>query len=259
MCQSERMRPWPETILPVPRVAIGTGSWIAVNDELLQWQRADVAMRHVELPAEFWLRELLQLDVDSPTAAAKFSTDFGMLDPHALDVGAPRDRISESVYLDEFSVAMRRLRNIARIVRAVASDSPRQYLEDLEEDGLQLDGRTSWAVRTLDKALVSVHPRIILVDEIGLHGDPQSQATASLFAAIGVQMYNFIVEQPHLSVCQRCGVEHVHQRGRGRYGGHRPAHKVKYCSWTCANAASSAAYNARKRAEARAAKGGETK
>jgi len=255
---SKRMRPWPEITLPVPRVAVGIGHWESTADgKLLQWEREGIGFRHVSLPDEFWMREVLHLDLDDPAALARFTTEYGLLDPHALGIGPVRDRTTESVYVEDLIRALRHVRNIARIVMAVASDRPRDFRDALEDDGLEVDDRVKWAIRMLDPGLAYLHPRIVLVDEVAMNGDASEQSSESLYATICAQVYNFIVERPHLSTCQKCEIEYVHQRGRSRYKRHRPASEVQYCSAECAGAAASLRYRQRQRMNA--AEGGETK
>jgi hypothetical protein len=244
-----RLWPWPSTRLPLPDVVTGCGHW-DVKDGLLHWSEVKIGERRVAVPEEFWLRELLALDLDSEDAIAKFSTQYGMLDTDLLDVGRRLERDADRD-LDDYRLGAKRLRNIARHILAMGGAS-RRWDEDREADGLDgfdEDGRLRWTVAHLGKALKDLHPRLVAHDVSGFNGSP-ADLRIGLVSAVAVQVFNFVLDAPHVSLCNwdACPQkEYIFQRGhRSAYGGHKSG-SVRFCCPEHAKLAGNKAYRERKR------------
>lgn len=250
-----QLRAWPPTTLPVPEVRVGVGRWELESDGILAWREADFDERYYTLPDEFWMRELLTLNLEDPESIALFCTQYGMLDLPLL-----LGRKVSIVGLSDYRHAASRMRNVARYLLAQAGYD-RRWITDREEDALGLDIQSSgwerWVLAHIGRALSPLHPRLIHPKTTGpeLGGYDGSLSAVDLTTGIALQMFNFVVDQPHVSLCEWCGHEFIYQRGRSKYGQHRST-SVRYCTPEHAQDASRKAYRDRQRQKR--AKGGET-
>lgn len=247
---------WPEAVLSERPVMTARGTWAADGDTSIVFTESDVAWREIELPRELWMRELLALDVDSTEDLVSFVNDYGAL---VLDgVASGVDRLSVRDLVRDLRVA----RNIARVLLVVVGDSPEHKTVDLEDDGTSLEdriergapdmGRVRWAVHAINRNLAVMAPRLAVSPQNLVNRD------ITLASALAVQMFNFAVTRPHVSICAWCGSPFILQRGRSQYGGHRTDEIVKYCSYEHSKAAARKRYRDRKRNGKAKQEGGES-
>lgn len=240
------MRPWPDVVLPVPPVWVGRGTW-CVEDDSLVYEGGGHGLHRVALPEDFWMRELLELDLEDAGAIAAFSSAYGMLDPQQGPIHAPRT-------LDAYRMGAVVMRNVARVVLAIVGDSPRSFLAEIEEGDRPIalpneDAElvaADWAACRLDAGLQTMHPRVVFGRDDALYSGAPELSVATLYDVLCVQVFNYIATRDHLSRCEwePCHREFIFQRGRTVHGGHRRS--AKYCSAECATAAAKKAYRDRK-------------
>lgn len=235
--------PWPSLQLPVPDVVQGQGQW-QHEDGYLRWVEESIDQRRITVPDEFWMQELLDLDLEDAAAISAFCSTWGM-----LEIPPKRDPYA-AVSVADYRRDAIRLRNVARLVLAQAGQ-PRRWHDEREPDGLEKlseDALQRWLVATLNRALSPMHPRLVACGVAGFNGSPED-LRVGLLTAIAVQIFNFVLEKPHVSRCEwpPCGREYVYQRGRSTYGGHKST--ARYCSPQCMRAAKQKRYRDKKRKE----------
>lgn len=312
-----RIRPWPDNLLS-PINIDAPFVWRATKDDVLlafidPHQPWDAGIK--QLPDEFWLREVLRLDLSNPDEIATFCTEYGC--PNLDDVAAlsslhgqlkrlraistvqdferhrevivtrgleievrarmatlqardayPREsrHTPHALSVAESRCVLGQFRDLARIVLAFIRNTsiPQDEMDvsawradqfatgDPEEDSV------TWAALRISAGLHMMQPRLIALDtSLACRSHHPDEQQGPLFDALCVQLFNAVVENPHVSVCDWCHQEFIHQRGRSKSGRHRAvtdASKKHYCSAECSMASAKKSYRDRQRASE---KGGE--
>ncbi|GAA1695586.1 hypothetical protein GCM10009733_108980 [Nonomuraea maheshkhaliensis] len=275
-----RFRPtlWPGIVVPPPSLRPAPG--LIVDGDWITWQPGkgpswDEPVQPVELPADFYLRELLELTPGDLEATAELMRSFGLLfdldlrdlhlyagDPEEEErvkalanreapgwpyrVGIHRDLISLHVNLAQ------------RAIHTWLACTQEEGLEELVEPEVTEENLTMaqshnplqpceppWP-RSLE------HLREVLIDmrieeletamtgalsrfSVGIGGLAERRPT--IYSVSFLQMYNHIAEEAAIRHCanEPCGRPFVRQRDRAKFGQHR-TEGVKYCSRSCARA-----------------------
>ncbi|MEU7429038.1 hypothetical protein [Streptomyces sp. NPDC040750] len=243
-----------------------------VKGDWILWAPAPLEDRtSVELPEDFYLRELVELPPDDLEGAARMMTTYGPL------FGIDRDDLSfdrEDVYEklqdipeaggDQQPYPFGVHRDLVAIYLRTAQDAITTWLACQRKGGLEELVRPHVTEETLaDLRSQTQHreqpwPRSleelqeILIDaeltsleevlnralgrfSIGI-GD-LSDRYPTVYSVAFLQLYNHLVEGATVRHCanERCGRAFVRQRGRAAYRQHRTT-GVKYCSRECARA-----------------------
>ena len=273
-----RFRPtlWPGVTVPVPPLSPVAeievdGDWITWSPIANARQRLGSAKHQVQLPEDFYLRELRELSAEDLSGVAEIFRSYGLLYDLNLDDFPVHDYLPEDFqpYLDKAeqqppSASVFRIgvhRDIVALYLDTAQEAITTWLackrerglEELVAPSLESDYESLAAELAGDGALptreevrdVLIASRLLTLDSvvsaalsaysIGLKG--LEQRRTSVYSACFLQMYNHMVEGAHARQCanETCRRLFVRQRGRAAYGQHR-THGVLYCSNTCARA-----------------------
>jgi hypothetical protein len=229
----------------------------------------------VELPPDFYLRELLELPSGDLEATAElmrvygplFNLDLKDLDFHAVEpdeearivtlankeppgwpnrTGIHRELISLHVDLAQRAVhtwlACKRKGGLEELVEPEVTE---ELLARTQADNPPGPGEPPWP-HSLE------HLRTILIDlrleeiesamkgalsrfSVGIGGLTEREPT--IYSVSFLQMYNHMAEEAIIRHCanEPCGRPFVRQRDRAQYGQHR-TEGIKYCSRSCARA-----------------------
>ncbi|MFF0043628.1 hypothetical protein ACFYRG_47015 [Streptomyces mirabilis] len=268
-----RFRPtlWPGSTIPVPPLTRRVKN-VRVKGNWILWTPAPFEDRiSVELPEDFYLRELMELPADDLEGAAQMMAAYGPL------FGIDRDDLSldsEDVYEklqdipeaggDQQPHPFGVHRDLVAIYVRTAQDAITTWLACQREGGLEELVRPHVTEETLaDLRSQTQHHeqpwpqslkelRELLIDaeltalqevlnralgrfSIGI-GD-LSDRYPTVYSVAFLQLYNHLVEGATVHHCanERCGRAFVRQRGRAAYRQHRTT-GVKYCSRECARA-----------------------
>ncbi|MEU9211185.1 hypothetical protein AB0D27_25395 [Streptomyces sp. NPDC048415] len=268
-----RFRPtlWPGSTIPVPPLTRRIKN-VRVKGDWILWTPAPFEDRtSVELPEDFYLRELMELPADDLEGAARMMAAYGPL------FGADRDDLSfddEDVYYavqdipeadsEQQPYPFGVHRDLVAIYVRTAQDAITTWLACQREGGLEELVRSHVTEETLadlrsqsqhreqpwpqsleelqeiliDSELTSLQEvlnRALGLFSIGI-GD-LSDRYPTVYSVAFLQLYNHLVEGATVHHCanEPCGRAFVRQRGRAEYGQHRTT-GVKYCSRECARA-----------------------
>jgi len=210
-----------------------------------------------QLPPEFYLRQLLELDLASDAALVSFMARFGLL---ASDAASEPDAnpglMVPRTTLARARESARRLRNASR---ALIANQGQMGVEDLwdawETTGTNprdsavfapdpFESAIVLAAGTITRALTSLGPSV----RIRGWADTAETMGVPLETAIAVQMFNHLYEDADYRRCSFCGRTFVRQLGRAQKGQYK-MRGVEYCSLSCARAAASRDYRMRMRAK----------
>lgn len=275
-----RITTWPGQTVPIPPVHPWTVA--VLEDEFLVYGDQGAPK---ELPDEFVLRELFDIDVEDVAALAQFTEQWGLLtslsrgpdsqpDPlsllprHETERGIA-DRIHKTLsdltdrtganpyFTVPHSAAVLHLRVMRALTRQWIASQQGLGDEDVlaawTTEGLTRPPSVQDAWRRWEEHLntalrpfqVSVH---IALDA----GTARSEGliAPNLYAVMALQLANLVGEEATLSNCsnETCGRVFSRQRGRAEFGQHR-TRGVLYCSSTCARAQAQREYRRRKREE----------
>lgn len=208
-----RINLWPGTVLPIPPVVRTTA---ALSDDL-QIVLIGGALPAVELPEEFVLRQLLDVDVEMH-AEADMDTDA--LVDFAATYGVPLDEPSSSVELEHLAGGVRSLQDLVRLWVSLV-----ELPDDAELDRADVER----LVLSLNEGLHRLHPSATIGGRT---------PAVDLRAACHLQLHNLMVEVADgvpLLRCQneRCGRPFLRQYDMAA----RTKHRVKglrFCSLRCA-------------------------
>ncbi len=276
-----RIIAWPGPTVPEPPVHPWTGD--VIEDEFLTY-RAKGAPK--ELPDEFVLRELLDIDVDNSAAIIEFTEQWGLLTSLTPGAGSQPDPFAllprHETERGETDRAMRALTDLTartganpyytvphaaaalhlRVMRALTrqwiaaqqGDDDEAVLGAWAAEGLTEPPSLEDAWRRWEEHLnTALRPFQVSV-HVAVHDDGSTRAegvlTPNTYAAMALQLANLVAENAALSICSNdaCARVFSRQRGRAEFGQHR-TRGVLYCSPTCARAQAQRAYRRRKREE----------
>ena len=204
---------WPGSVVAIPPVARVD----ATLSEDLQIVLIGGSLTDVELPEEFVLRQLLDLDVQAD-AEADMDTD-ALLD-FVATYGVPLTEPSSSVELEHLAEGVRSLQDLVRLWVSLV-----ELPEDAELDLADVER----LVRRLNEGLLRLHPSATL--------DGRSPAV-DLRAACHLQLHNLMVEVAEGVLLRRCQNERCGRAFLRQYDmTARTKHRVKglrFCSLRCA-------------------------
>lgn len=259
-----RFRPtvWPGTPIPVP--PLSPVDHVEVVDDWILWPMQDPKKKPmVELPPDFYLRELMDLDLDDLGAIAELVSQYGYFCAFQLeDLDDAAKHVDKKIPVEapekwKFINGHHReniilhLQTAQRAIEIWTASQTEGGLEELTEELV-----TEAALHQIWNDLPE-HKTLADVQGIYIQ-DLLDDLTATLNAALGrfsvgigdlasrqptiysvsfLQMYNHITEGAILLGCanEPCGKLFVRQRGRATFGQHRTT-GVKYCSNSCARA-----------------------
>lgn len=266
-----RMTVWPGAPVTVPTVALGFNVEPIAGD-FLHYERR-TPRRTIELPDEFVLRELFEVDASDATALAQFTETWGPLaalgdNPFQWlpPLGPPDDQLYAELTLMGQAVAEReQLRPgtvvhvsavsiHARMMRALARQAT-AWLNGEEHDAAL---RAAWTaegftdpdgqewIRWTEALNGALRPFAVHVSTSAWSGD----WTPNAYTGAALQLANLLAEGTPVQRCasETCGRLFVRQRGRAQFAQHR-TRGVLYCSAGCAQAQKSREYRRRKQQE----------
>lgn len=272
-----RFRPtvWPGNIIAPPRLrpiadAEVRGDWI-------RWRVLDRRqVPRVQLPADFYLRELMNLSPVDLEGAAELVRTYGLLfDFDLVDLDSDTRESATDVLLDppeDPGMAGGHHRKDVEVHLGTAQEAIATWiasqqdgsLDDLVEpevteqllDQLRSDGlRELTTLQELRQLLISVRldqlettiNAALSAFSIGI-GDLETRQP-TIYSVSFLQLYNHMVEHATLRRCanEPCGQYFVRQRGRAQYGQFRTT-GVKYCSRVCARSQAQRQLRRRRRA-----------
>lgn len=261
---------WPPgqiSAVPVERWAVRTG-----DGGNLDWYPA---IEPRELPDEWVLRQLADVDLEDDHAVATLLGDFGVISrPYFDPTGVPDDRRSKLAppsddqrdgwweqrddgTLEDARWWLKTARALAGVWREASSGGDpitawsAEGFSSFDEQHAQAPAWVVWAqfALALDAGLrpfrARVEYRVEIPDVDVTYGLPP----VGLYSAACLQVYNLVVGKFVARRCANatCGQVFVHQRGGARHGQYR-SKGVKYCTPECARAEAQRQYRRRKAA-----------
>jgi hypothetical protein len=228
----------------------------------------------VELPQDFYLRELMEIDPGDLHAVAGMMRKYGIMFsfeqsgipeerrievPEPPSVGPP-DSLDPQFHKDEvrlhLEIAQEAIKTWMALqepdseeaVKALAiADFPddkfyrispeqgtREEITGEEFEELAVSVRLANMTETMNAALSGIH--VGLIHQV-YREERHLPGHHSIYSTCFIQLYNHMVEQAPMKTCanENCGRPFVRQRGRSHYDQNR-LQGVKYCSRNCARA-----------------------
>lgn len=253
---------WPGTVVPVPPV-----QWRNVHLLDGKWLVFPPVGDRVEIPRELFIRELMDLDLDSAEDITRFLDSFGMItlrygEAGLLPFGLLDDEPppgADLLHFGEAALFLRTARALTRHWMAVLEQ--KSIAAAWEAEGLWRWGyldqeraeERAWSdfVHCINWGLKQIHVRVERVwhgDYVdGVEGEPQ----IGLYSALCLQLVNHIAENATVRRCanETCGRAFVRQEGGAVAGQYRREGLIKYCSVSCGNAQWQREHRRKKRAE----------
>lgn len=235
--------PWPAPPLPVPQILVR--SPVTLSENAVLDARAGVP-RPVEVPEEFYLRELMDLRLSDAEAVRAFASQWGLLPQR----DNPHDELGDTQTLGGFAFAARILRDevrtwlwckdqLTRIELLAAFELPEQSItfHHVQLGGDKQEALAYLAVH-LNSSLAAFHVRL------EVHGAalPMSEDLAAPAYTLGdvicLQLWNAIASDTDYRRCANKTCGRVFDKQRGGPG---PRHRsdALYCSRSCARAQAS--------------------
>jgi hypothetical protein len=264
---------WPGQTVPIPLVDVPTG--VEIEGDLLHFEASSPYGNWREIPAELYLRQARDLDVEDTAAVVDFVRTFGRVTPkHDLNSDLPVSDLATSitrfsrsrgrsysreanpafitpaqpVHIDE---VVFRLAALQRLTEHAIAYREGDYVQRAWPGALTHGNggeaeREAWRHFTAlaNAALSAFHVRIwVDVDDrdFDIGG-----VDANVYQCAVLQLVNDLVDEVDLLHCQHCQRPFGRQVGRSVHQSRRKG--VVYCSPECGRAASVKAYRARKRA-----------
>ena len=280
-----RFRPtlWPGTIIQVP--AIRPMHDVEVEGDWILWP-VHIDPRQVELPQDFYLREMMDIGPTDLEAAADIMRNYGILfdfnqkdlqkdrriklpDSEAFDAEYPFSGFHKDEVRLHIETAQRAIRTwlalqspdsyeaLEELVEPELSDESYEHFKEHSSPGIDksrehfkelvLGERVADLSWTLNAALSRI--------SVGIVRDPFGEASRlpgyhTVYTSSFLQLYNHMVEEATIRHCanEPCGRPFVRQRGRARFEQHR-TEGIMYCSRECARAQAQRELRRRRRNE----------
>lgn len=226
----------------------------------------------VELPPDFYLRELMSLPTDDLEAAAELMRNYGILfDFNQSDIDSeltedlhipatPPNKggeMREGLHKDDVKLHLDLAQSSIRTWIALQSDDGIDALAESEatDDGIRefiadgygwperfrnREGYIQLAVFSMIDALkreLNAALRSISAGILSSYDEDKPKHSLSVYSASFLQLYNHLVERATVRWCanEPCQQPFVRQRGRANFDQYR-TEGVKYCSRSCARA-----------------------
>lgn len=294
--ETQRLRysVWPEQTLEVSQVPV----WpVEIRDEWLLVQATEntqtpdwiisktVVDRMVNLPSELYLREVMELDLQSEQRILAFVAEYGppfsLHDPGG-DLAPWLTDPDEPLWLDDvprviFGLSKRSwlsyplglvrlhiwsIRNAARLWQLQTGQLTLEQLQTVWEPPApapqSADEATQFLADILNGGLKPFHARLEIF-RVGQDEHTWTIDSPGLYSALCLQLFNNVAEEAVYITChnETCGRLFVRQRGRAKQGKYHTT-GVKYCSDYCARAQGQREIRRRKAKSPRRGKGGES-
>lgn len=267
-----RFRPtlWPGTVLKPPTLNPMRG--VEVEGDRIVWP-PQVWRERVELPQDFYLRELMEMSPDDLDAAADMMKKYGILfvfnqedieEDRRVEVPVRNadnpDDMLDSFHKEEVRLHIETAQYAIKTWMALQSPDNYEALEELEaleltdeayadfkenstdEDlsreyftNLVLSVRVKNLTEILNAALSDIQVGVV---HTAFDDEPKGlPGYHTIYSTAFLQLYNHMVEQAAIKYCanENCRRPFVRQRGRSQYDQNR-LEGVMYCSRNCARA-----------------------
>lgn len=265
-----RFRPtlWPGTVVPTP--PIRPFSRVEVDGDWILWPvGSSLGQDPVQLPDDFYLREMMEVPRDDLDAVAHLFRTHGKLfdlahDDLDLQDDTPAAQLLEAlpdppgsggpsdpfgVHRDAINLYLDKAQNAVKTLLATRRPGGLEELvePDVTEAGMAAlitygaepfasleeyrDALVAWRIMDLKADMQAALGSF----SIGL-GELADRGP-TIYSVSFLQMYNHLAEHAEFRRCgnETCGRSFVRQRGRAEYGQNRTT-GVKYCSRACARA-----------------------
>ncbi len=261
-----RLTVWPQFPLPIPRVA--RREVMSFDDDLLVFGSY---LPPVELPDEFYLRELQDLDPGDDQEVLDFTTQWGLLcapaswgadlplvpRPLALAMSTRDDFVTIDEQLKpEWVVHVEEIRHRVRVLRAMVghwelANDVSTGTSAWKKQGLGVHRGPGGSWRTfrdhLNAGLGVVQPFADVVTDAAPREANEGLVLNSTYDAAMRQLFNHVLEGAAYRRCGLvgCGNLFYRQRGRSEHGQYRTS-GVTYCTAECGDNQAARNYRARK-------------